>query len=131
ARLHPDRLLAAWVAQAGNDVVGHVALTLSPEDERREVRVLDSALASAPFGLLCCLFVAPEARGRGAGRRLVEAAMVHAHSRGMALVLDVMLKDSAAIRLYERLGWRHLGDSVHDGGPPEGTPCRWYAWEPR
>lgn len=158
ARLHPDRLVAAWVAEIegedtgdgggedtaagvgeghadgvgeGHAVVGHVALTDPSIGDRGEVGRLAPGLEGKPFGLLCRLFVAPEARGAGAGRRLVEAAMAHARVRGLPLVLDVMVKDRSAIRLYERLGWRHIGDSVHHGGPAGGTPCRWYAWDPR
>lgn len=146
ARLHPDGLVAAWVAEIegecrgedagdgvgeGHAVVGHVALTEPSSGDRGEVGRLAPGLEHEEFGLLCRLFVAPEARGAGAGRRLVEAAMVRARIRGLPLVLDVMVKDRAAIRLYERLGWRHIGDSVHHGGLAGETPCRWYAWDPR
>jgi GNAT superfamily N-acetyltransferase len=131
ARLQPGRLVAAWVAEIEGEVVGHVAVADPSGGDRVEVGRLAPGLECEPFGLLCRLFVAPEARGAGAGRRLVETAMVRARARGVPLVLDVMVKDRGAIRLYERLGWRHIGDSVHHGGPAGETPCRWYAWDPR
>lgn len=129
AHLHPEGLVAAWVAELGGDVVGHIALTRAPAGTREEVRRLGLAPGVAPLGMPCRLFVDPEARGSGAGRRLLETATAQAEASGMALVLDVMLKDAAAIRLYERLGWRALGDALHDGGANGVTPCRWYAWE--
>ncbi|NYV77512.1 hypothetical protein HW445_24765, partial [Streptomyces sp. UH6] len=31
---------------------------------------------------------------------------------GLHPVLDVLATDTAAVALYERLGWRHLGDAA-------------------
>ena len=53
------------------------------------------------------LAVAPAARGLGLGRRLVEACLAFAREQGAARV--VLLSNSqlsAALRLYERLGFR-------------------------
>ena len=62
------------------------------------------------------LFVLSTARGHAIGRRLVEAAQAAAHTDGLRLVLDVMTKDTAAIALYEHLGWRRIGTTDHDDG---------------
>ncbi|SFM58438.1 hypothetical protein SAMN05216207_1001195 [Pseudonocardia ammonioxydans] len=40
-------------------------------------------------------------------------ALEHAHQSGCTVALDVMSKDKAAIRLYERLGADCIGKVVH------------------
>lgn len=52
------------------------------------------------------LFVAPAARGQGLGTRAIEALCTHARERGgAALRLAVVLDNTGARRLYERLGF--------------------------
>jgi RimJ/RimL family protein N-acetyltransferase len=54
--------------------------------------------------------VLPPLRGRGVGRRLAEAAIDAARSRGVERVeLEVFASNPRAIRLYERLGFAHEG----------------------
>ncbi|WP_447527629.1 N-acetyltransferase family protein [Vreelandella sp. TE19] len=53
------------------------------------------------------LYVAPNARQRGAGRALMEAAASLAHEHGVArLVLMTQVENEPAQRLYEILGWQ-------------------------
>ena len=53
------------------------------------------------------LTVAPEAQGKGIGRRLTEAAMDWARDRGARrIVLLSSTKLEAALHLYERMGFR-------------------------
>jgi putative acetyltransferase len=76
-------------------------------------------VADAPLGFLGlagdqieALFHAPEASGRGGGRRLV----AHAQAlRGGALTLDVNEQNPAARAFYERLGFVLVGRSPLDG----------------
>ena len=42
--------------------------------------------------------------------------MEFAKRQGLRLVLDVMTKDTDAIRLYERLGWTRIGDTTRRDG---------------
>lgn len=68
------------------------------------------------------LYVLPEARGTGAGRALVEAAMAEAVASGaVALRLDTTRNLAAAIGLYRSMGFAfrppypesdHFGDAV-------------------
>jgi putative acetyltransferase len=61
------------------------------------------------------LFVAPERHGEGIGRALVdEAARICA-----TLEVDVNEQNEAALRFYERLGFRRIGRSALD---PSGRP---------
>jgi ribosomal protein S18 acetylase RimI-like enzyme len=59
------------------------------------------------------VWVAPEARGRGVGAALVEAAIAWARARrAHALQLQVTSGDGAAARLYRRLGFVDAGAPV-------------------
>jgi GNAT superfamily N-acetyltransferase len=56
------------------------------------------------------MWVAPDYRGLGAGRRLLEAAIAWARSQGAAcLDLGVTYRDSPATRLYLHLGFEPVG----------------------
>ncbi|MCS7040513.1 MAG: GNAT family N-acetyltransferase [Anaerolineae bacterium] len=54
------------------------------------------------------LAVLPAHRRRGIGRALMETATAAAFAAGIrTLSLEVLAQNEAALRLYERLGWRH------------------------
>jgi GNAT superfamily N-acetyltransferase len=104
----PDAL-AAWVAEEDGEIVGHVAL-----HERSSEAVLALAgetLNLAPDGLavIARLLVAPEERGRGIGRLLLDTAAGEAQRRGLWPILDVVTTHTDAVRLYEKAGWRRAG----------------------
>jgi putative acetyltransferase len=53
--------------------------------------------------------VSPEARGRGVGRMVVEAAIDHARASGArTLFLGSSKKLSNAVGLYESVGFKHV-----------------------
>jgi ribosomal protein S18 acetylase RimI-like enzyme len=59
---------------------------------------------------LVAMYVTPHARGRGVGRRLVEAVLAEAEARGSErVVLEVTGGNAPAIALYERMGFRLTG----------------------
>jgi ribosomal protein S18 acetylase RimI-like enzyme len=95
---HAD--VAAWVADVEGTIVGHVALVQVDSD--------------TPTSAVVRLFVHPAARGTGIGLSLMSAATDHARTRGTRLVLEVADSGDAAIRLYERLGWRRVGERRAD-----------------
>jgi ribosomal protein S18 acetylase RimI-like enzyme len=71
--------------------------------------VVNALVARQPDGVnlhMDGIAVAPEARGRGIGTRLLEAVHAFAREQGYAGVrLDVIDRNPAARRLYERLGY--------------------------
>ncbi|MFC5080597.1 Acetyltransferase (GNAT) family protein [Vibrio thalassae] len=76
----------------------------------------------APFGLydgvceLKKLFLLPETRGLGLGKKLVQQCLSFAREQGYtSCYLDTLASMSAAIRLYEKFGFTHLNS------PYEGT----------
>ncbi|UJW33664.1 GNAT family N-acetyltransferase [Saccharothrix sp. AJ9571] len=116
AWLRPATLLHAWVAELDGRIVGHAVLT-APTGSADAVRIWrEQAPGDERVAVLGRLFVLPEARGHALGERLARAAMELAQAQGLRLVLDVVDKDVAAIRLYERLGWQRIGTADHRFG---------------
>ena len=67
---------------------------------------LFSSLRCRPIWMLSDLFVAPERRGGGVGRRLMEAAHACAREQGGASIeLDTAHTNTTAQALYESLGY--------------------------
>lgn len=127
AWLTPPGLLHAWVAEVAEKVVGHVAITAPRGEDAVDLYLEQTQRSIDQLAVMARLFVAPEARGRSLGEHLVRAATSYARSQGLTLVGDVMAKDEAAIRLYERLGCRFIGMTVHRHGDGEETPAVCFA----
>ena len=107
----PDDLLGAFVAVLGGDVVGHVALRRSSAPAATELATAALGLDAERLGFVARLMVAPEARRRSVGRRLLATAVSQISSLGRVAVLDVLTRDAAAIALYEHEGWIRLGET--------------------
>lgn len=69
------------------------------------------------------IMVDPEARGRGVGRRLMQAAVDRARARGVLrkLNLQVMAHNHVAIGLYRALGFVEEGRRVAEYRFPDGS----------
>jgi GNAT superfamily N-acetyltransferase len=79
-----------WVAEQADRVVGSIAV-VDAEDRQGQLR---------------WFLLAPEARGTGLGRRLLETALGYCRERGMAGVFLWSFSElDAALRLYERAGF--------------------------
>ena len=78
------------------------AVQLVEPSRHNEAQAFSAALLAA--------FIAPWARGRGAGRKLTETAEKLAREMGYkVLQLDVRETQEAAIRMYEGMGYRRWG----------------------
>lgn len=127
AWLTPPALLHAWVATLDHHPVGHVALSEpQPGDDAAHLWHEQSGEPLHQLGVLGRLFVSPSARGHAFGRRLVEAVAAECDRISRRPVLDVMAKDSAAIHLYERLGWHRIGSTTHRFGDHQTTDAYCY-----
>jgi ribosomal protein S18 acetylase RimI-like enzyme len=83
---------------AASDSVGYGFVQLYPSF---------CSVAAQPIWILFDLFVAPAARGRGHGRRLMQAARSFASETGaQRLVLSTAEDNRTAQALYESLGYR-------------------------
>jgi ribosomal protein S18 acetylase RimI-like enzyme len=69
------------------------------------------------------LLVHRDARGRGAGRLLMEAAEAAARADGKTLLVLDTVTDSSAYRLYQRLGWTEVGEIPDFALYPDGRLC--------
>lgn len=90
---------AIFVAEDDNRVIGYVCLwgLVTPDD-------LDERLA--PYSFMAELFVRPDHRSRGIGRRLVSCAERHALACGAhKLELKVLARNEAALRFYRALDY--------------------------
>ncbi|HEV8149500.1 MAG TPA: GNAT family N-acetyltransferase [Gemmatimonadales bacterium] len=72
------------------------------------------SVAACRAWILNDLFVAPEFRGRGIARALLEHARLHAESTGArGMSLATQHSNSAAQRLYESLHWQPDREFLH------------------
>lgn len=127
AWLTPPGTLHAWVATVDEAVVGHaLARTAQPEVAAVDAWVRHGGdVATTIVGAR--LFVAPGGRGRRLGTRLARTLTDWAVHHALDVVGDVMAKDTAAIAIYERLGWHRLGTTMHDTGRGDRVPAYLYA----
>jgi ribosomal protein S18 acetylase RimI-like enzyme len=71
------------------------------------VESYDYMALRGPAGVLHDLFVDPERRGHGLGRRLLEAVLAYLPSRGLSqLVLSTAERNEAAQRFFASAGFR-------------------------
>ena len=89
-----DGPAAMWVAAAGGVVVGQIGLHPAP----------------APGVMAIGMALRPDARGRGIGRALLDAAVAHAREAGAHKVeLEVWPDNARAIALYTAAGFEVEG----------------------
>jgi len=116
AWLRSDDVLASWVTEADGRIVGHVAVMRPRGEDAVTLWAAQSGDDEQHIAVLARLFVVRDARKHALGERLVRTATHYALRHNHRLVLDVMVKDTAAIRLYERLGWLRTGRATHHFG---------------
>lgn len=123
--LRPDGLRKAWVAELGGRVVGHIGLaTAGPDDAAATIWSTDHP--EDDLGVLCHLFVAPDARGHALGEKLLRVSTEEAGAEGLRIVGDVMAKDTVAIHLYEKLGWQRIAHVTHSDSHGNDIPAYCY-----
>jgi GNAT superfamily N-acetyltransferase len=119
--LTPEALLAAWVAEDAAAVIGHVALCRAAGEAAAPLWSAACGLAPERFAAITRLFVAPGARGRGVGARLLPEASREARQRELRPALAVLDHDRAAMALYERAGWLRVASvPASSTSPSEG-----------
>ena len=126
AWLRSDDILASWVAEADGRIVGHVAVMRPRGEDAVTLRAGQSEDDEQHIAVLARLFVVRDARQHALGERLVRTAMDYGQRSDRRLVLDVMVKDTAAIRLYERLGWLRTGRATHRFGTGQSIEAIYY-----
>lgn len=100
-----------WAARLANGVASALELPLVAELEGEPAGLVWARVDPAERAAhLYQMWVAPEHRARGAGERLLEAAVAWARASGArALLLCVTCGDTSATRLYARAGFEPDG----------------------
>ena len=63
------------------------------------------------------MYLLPEARGRGIGKRIIHACITEALSMGyQKIYLETMDELSQAVQVYEKLGFKKLSEPLGDSG---------------
>ena len=105
----PGRMYGSLALGTGV-AVARAAGARHASDLARRGRILQRLLAPIRRQSLyvSALAIVPERRGRGIGTMLIERVIAGASRLGLGVALDAGLEDQAALRLYERLGFRRV-----------------------
>ncbi|WP_152185466.1 GNAT family N-acetyltransferase [Segeticoccus rhizosphaerae] len=128
AWLTPDRLLAAWTALVDGRPIGQATLARAgAEDDAARIWQQHTGRDIDQLAIPARLFVDPDHRHQRAGLFLLHEVQAFARDHHLAIAFDVMLKDHAAIRLYETLGCVRIGTITHTHSHGQAEPAAVYA----
>lgn len=88
----------SWIHNPGHDFLGFVAEREGALLGLAHVRAFVRPLTASRGGFLDDLFVAPEARGAGVGRALIDAAAADARGRGWTVLRWITARENAPAR---------------------------------
>jgi ribosomal protein S18 acetylase RimI-like enzyme len=116
----PAGLSAAFGAFEGEELLGTVALEFAAKPKTRHK------------ALVIGMYVRPAARGAGAGRALLKAAIEHARSMDSLLLLTLTVTEgnAAAISLYRGVGFKEYGIEPMAIRTPTGFKSKVLMWLP-
>lgn len=114
--LSPPGLFSAWVVTVNDIIVGHALVAEPAPGDMAVTAWARQGGDPARVAVLNRLFVDSRARVKGLGKLLVQTAVAWATANGKRLVLEVLEDRKAAAAIYESLGWRRIGEGVHDDG---------------
>jgi GNAT superfamily N-acetyltransferase len=107
--LTEPRSLAAWVAEEGGRLVGHVAV--NSESNQFVMKAVREAGIEGDLAVVARLLVDPGARRQGIGMQLLAQARTHGELLGRTPVLDVVATSVPAVSLYREAGWKEIGEA--------------------
>lgn len=124
-----DRPEAFWVERLAEGATSQGCRALVAELDGRAVGLAWGRIdpAAPDIARAFQMWVAPEARRRGTGQRLLEALVAWARASGARqLALGVTAGDSPATRLYARTGFVPVGEPapIREGSPLLGRELR-------
>ena len=110
--LSTSQALAAWVAEAGGRIVGHVAT--KSDSNQVVMNVVRGAGIGGEIGVIARLLVDPSTRRQGIGAKLLDVARSHIVALDRTPVLSVVAGAAPAISLYRRTGWSEIGEATFE-----------------
>ncbi|WP_306591350.1 N-acetyltransferase [Geothrix sp. 21YS21S-4] len=113
-RLEDGAPLPEWVAALDRAAFGDAWQSLAPHEALWAIPEVAfarwSRVPAAGEAELLRIAVAPEARGQGLGRVLLEVCQRELAAEGLVrLFLEVRPSNAPALRLYQRCGWEPCG----------------------
>ncbi len=116
----PAGISLAFGAFEGQELIGTVALEFSAKPKTRHK------------ALVIGMYVKPQARGRGAGGALLQAAVQHAKSQDGILLLTLTATEGnePAINLYRTAGFEVFGTEPLAILTPSGYKAKVHMWLP-
>ena len=116
----PRGLTAAFGAFKGHDLLGTVALEFSERPKTKHK------------ALVIGMYVTPAARGKGAGRALMNAVVDHARAKEQILLLTLTVTEGnePAINLYRSCGFHAFGVEPMAILKPSGYKGKVHMWLP-
>ncbi len=110
ASLHARSFDKGWNANDVSKLMANPAVFAVVSEENGEPHGFAMAWTAAGDSELLTVAVVPEARRRGVGGALVQAAAAHVLARGaVSMNLEVAEDNAAARTLYEKLGFAQSG----------------------
>ena len=116
-----ESALSAEGESSDQKILAHISLSLPPPTSTDPAVILWRSQNSQPVAVLERLFVDPTARGQGLAENLIRTVTEEAGKRGLRCVLFALVKDTGAMRLYERVGWKEFGMEMYGYEDGEGT----------
>ena len=122
-----EKAEAFWRKVAASAARGERALLIAEDESTRilgTVQLVWDLPENQPHrGDLAKMLVHRDARGRGLGAALLQAAEDCARAAGKTLLVLDTVTGSAGYRLYERGGWTRVGEIPNYALMPDGAPC--------
>ncbi len=118
----PDTL-AAMVGELDGAVVAHGLIRRAEGTAAADLLASASGFPVEDVAMVSRLYVVPSARRHGVGARLLDALLSAAAQHEVMVGLDVVDKDTAAIAMYERAGWRRVATVPCDWAPHRQMHC--------
>jgi len=101
---------AAWVAELGDRVVGHVAVSRVEPGLEADLWTAGAGRPREELAAVAVLFVDHTVVGQGIGTALLATAVDAIRGSGRTPVLDVVQETASAVELYRRTGWQVVGE---------------------
>lgn len=121
---------AAWVAELGGRVVGHVAVSRVEPGMEADLWIAGTGRPREELAAVAVLFVDHTTVGRGVGKALLATAVAAIRESGRTPVLDVVRETTSAVELYRRTGWQVVGEGRPWWLPEDHLPVLFMALPP-